>query len=78
MGFSSSYLNCKLGGASDSKSRKIRLFSPIASNGQFNNYCFYIKVPKASKGIEIAVLSESEFNGEMNYLKVTHLVSGGH
>jgi hypothetical protein len=55
-------------------STKIRLFNPIAKDGENNKYANYIKIPDNLQmfDLKISILTDnSEFNGIVNHLKIT-------
>ena len=76
VGFSNSYLNCKLKSPTDTKERKIRLFSPISQSGEFNNYEFFVEVPETFTNFDadIYFTSDDEFEGRVSSIRISYLV----
>ena len=75
-GFWNSYISTEI---SNNKiivnSNQIRLFNPIAKEGENNKYAYYIKIPNDLMfyDLKIAIkVDNDEFNGVLNHLKITH------
>lgn len=74
-GFSDSYLTSELQSGSSVKHNKIRLFSPMSSDGEINKYAFYIKQPDFSdkNTLRLFIYSNSDFDGIIENIKVISL-----
>ena len=75
-GFESSYLACQLTSQDSTKTRRIRLFSPLNSPGKFNPYEFYIQIPddfQEPVDVKIFIDPEGEFEGNLGNLRVSLL-----
>lgn len=74
-GFSDSYLTSELQAGSSIKYNKIRLFSPISTEGAINTYAFYIKQPCFSikNTLRLYIYSNSDFDGIIENIKITSL-----
>jgi hypothetical protein len=74
-GFYSSYLNLELSWPDNSKTSRVRLFSPISYPGKPNSYAFYTRIPAIKgpvKGL-VYVNSSSHFVGQLEELNITLL-----
>ena len=76
VGFSDSYLHCKIESKEILKENKIRLFNPISSQSRDNNYEFDFKVPNHSKELilKLYIVTTNEFKGKINRFSVDLLV----
>ena len=75
-GFLSSYLTCSLQNGKHQKKRMIRLFSPLSVSGEFNDYEFYMEVPREFVGkstVRIGAQSKDGFKGRVSSVKVEKL-----
>jgi len=57
------------------KENKIRLLNGITKYGKYNNYAFYVRIPKGLRNGEfkLSLISESQFKGTIKQLKIISL-----
>jgi hypothetical protein len=74
-GFSSSYLCSDLRTGSTDKQNRIRLFSPISTEGEINKYAFYMKMPNipGKSILKLYISSGTDFEGILNNIRVYSL-----
>jgi hypothetical protein len=74
-GFGDSYLSSELQTGNSIKHNKVRLFSPISKEGDFNKYAFYIKIPDCfhKNVLRLYIHPNSDFDGLVENIKITFL-----
>lgn len=72
VGFSSSYLHCKVESDEVLKENRIRLFNPISEQGKSNDYEMDFQIPPHSKELllKVYIVTTAEFRGEIDRFSV--------
>jgi len=75
LGYENTSLHSSLISPGNFKENKIRLLNGITKYGEYNNYSFYIRIPKyIRKGeFQLSLISESQFKGTFKLLKIISL-----
>jgi len=70
-GFSANYLTAI---SSQKKTSKIRLHNAMTTEGEWNNYAFYVKIPddRSTKDVQIAIEGHAPFEGEVAHVRLTY------
>ncbi len=75
IGFTSSYLHCKVVGEGVLKEERIRLFSPINTDGETGAYAMHFKLPEynGTAELQVFVVPYGDFEGEVVEIEVKEL-----
>ncbi len=71
-GMSSSYLNCKVYSEYVLKEKSFRLYTPISTEGEINDYQFVFQLPETNEPFELSlfIVPSFEYEGEVEKLNV--------